>query len=244
MKTPIARHCLAVVALVALCAGIGVPRATAAQADAFFSDVPGAATQSPIVTLTFNSIGAWDGWVLESSETSGKGGTKESAANTLRMGDDAARRQYRSILTFRTGPALPDAAVITAVRVTFRRQLIKGPSDPLTSLGGLMVDMMKGMFGTAALELTDFQATGPLTSYRTFGPFKPAGNTVGWYGISLPPAANNYINKLSSPSGLTQIRLRFYLDDNNDAVANYLSIFSGDAPISSQPQLIVRYYVP
>jgi len=45
-------------------------------------------------------------------------------------------------------------------------------------------------------------------------------------------------------SGLTQIRARFKLDDNNNAVANNLSLFNSNAPLASRPQLIVEYYVP
>jgi len=44
--------------------------------------------------------------------------------------------------------------------------------------------------------------------------------------------------------GITQIRLRFQKDDNDDAGADYLKIYSGDAPAVSRPQLIVEYYVP
>jgi len=57
--------------------------------------------------------------------------------------------------------------------------------------------------------------------------------------------------QLSTNSGLTQIRLRsrpssfgVKLDDNNNAVANYLSLYSGNAPAGSQPQLVVTYIVP
>jgi len=46
--------------------------------------------------------------------TSGKGGTL-SAAGTLRVGDDASKKQYRSILYFDTS-ALPDNAVIRSSR--------------------------------------------------------------------------------------------------------------------------------
>jgi hypothetical protein len=46
-------------------------------------------------------------------------------------------------------------------------------------------------------------------------------------------------------SGLTQMRLRFKLDDNNNAVANILSLFSGNATAAaSRPELIITYYVP
>ncbi|MBI5932062.1 MAG: hypothetical protein HY867_00025 [Chloroflexi bacterium] len=52
------------------------------------------------------------------------------------------------------------------------------------------------------------------------------------------------INKLATGSGLTQIRLRFKLDDNNNAVANYLSLYSGNAGAASRPQLVIGYTVP
>jgi hypothetical protein len=52
------------------------------------------------------------------------------------------------------------------------------------------------------------------------------------------------VNKSTARSGLTQIRLRFKLDDNNNRIANYLSVYSGNAPSSSRPQLVVTYYVP
>ncbi len=225
-------------ALFALYVCAQAPRASAAAAPA---GVPGTGVE-PLATLTarFISVGLQDGWVLESSETSGKGGTKNYTQNAFPIGDDALNRQYRSILSFRTGAGLPDTAVVTAVRLTFRRQLIKGGSDPIIPHQGIMVDIKKGTYGTAALELGDFQAVGVSTVYRTFGPIKPAGNTVGWYTLALPAAAGSYVNKL----GLTQIRLRFLLDDDNNFRANYLSIFSGDAPAGSQPQLIVQYYVP
>lgn len=45
-------------------------------------------------------------------------------------------------------------------------------------------------------------------------------------------------------SGLAQIRLRFKLYYNNNAIANYLSLYSGNAPTASKPQLIIEYYVP
>jgi hypothetical protein len=53
-----------------------------------------------------------------------------------------------------------------------------------------------------------------------------------------------YINPLVAYSGLTQVRLGFKIDDNNDGVANYLSLYSGNAPAASQPLLILQYFVP
>ena len=112
---------------------------------------------------------------------------------------------------------------------------IVGGGNPLKIFKGFMVDIKNGIFGTSALKNTDFQ-TSPSGIY---GPFIPAlaGNT---YSINLSAGKTN-INKLTTNSGLTQIRLRFKLDDNNNTVANYLSLYSGNAPAVNQPQLVITY---
>jgi hypothetical protein len=189
-------------------------------------------------TFTFTSIGAQDGWMLESAEKSNKGGTLDAKATTFRLGDDATKRQYRGILSFSTGAGLPDTAVITKVTLKVMKQNITGGGNPVTAFQGFMVDVKKGFFGIAALQTSDFQTA----ASKTYGPFKPA-LIGGWYSINLT-SGKDYINKLSSASGLTQIRLRFKLDDNNNTVDNYLSLFSGNAPLASRPRLIVEYYVP
>jgi hypothetical protein len=191
-----------------------------------------------IVSVTLRSSGAQNGWVLESTESSNKGGTIDNTAATLRLGDDNLKRQYRSILSFATGAALPDDAVITKVTLKVKKQGVTGGGNPVTIFQGFMVDIRKGTFGTAALQITDFQAA----ANKSYGPFMTAPSG-GWYSINLT-SGKGYINKLSTLSGLTQIRLRFSLDDNNNAVANYLSLFSGNAPAASRPQLIIEYYVP
>jgi hypothetical protein len=118
------------------------------------------------------------------------------------------------------------------------KKAIAGGGDPVSALGGFMVDIKNGIFGTVALEKTDFQAV----ASKSYGPFvlAPVSN---WYSINLT-AGKAYINKTSANSGLTQIRLRFNKDDNNNAVANYLSLYSGNAPAAQRPQLIVNYYIP
>ncbi len=52
--------------------------------------------------LTFRSTALQDGWILESTETSNKGGTLNSTDTTFKLGDAAADKQYRSILSFNT----------------------------------------------------------------------------------------------------------------------------------------------
>jgi hypothetical protein len=186
---------------------------------------------------TLYSIASQDGWVLESAEKSNKGGSINASASTLRLGDDKTKKQYRSILSFST-KGLPDDAVITKVTLKVRRQGVIGGGNPVTTFQGFMVDIKKGYFGTSALQTADFQTT----ASKTYGPFKPALSS-NWYSIDLT-GGKSYINKSSSYSGLTQIRLRFKLDDNNNTIANYLSLYSGNASSSYRPQLIIEYYVP
>ena len=78
-----------------------------------------------LLEASFRSVGAYDGWVLEQDEASGKGGTFDATATTGRVGDDASDRQYRSILHFDTS-SLPDDAVITGVTLRIKRQSIIG----------------------------------------------------------------------------------------------------------------------
>ena len=193
-------------------------------------------TRTP-VTQTFTSIAAQDAWVLESSETSNVGGSINSSATTFYLGDSATKQQYRSLLSFNTA-SLPDTAVITGVTLKVRQQAIVGGGNPVSIFGGFMADIKNGFFGTTVLQPGDFQAA----ASASYGPFAlaPVG---GWYSINLT-AAKAYINKLATNSGLTQIRLRFKLDDNNNEIANYLSLFSGNAPAGSQPQLVITYYAP
>ncbi|MDD2922367.1 MAG: choice-of-anchor Q domain-containing protein, partial [Anaerolineales bacterium] len=186
----------------------------------------------------FRSLGAQDGWILETGENTNIGGAVNAGAPAFRVGDDAARRQYRGILSFSTGSALPDNAVITSVTLRVRRQNIVGVGNPLVTLQGFMADMRLGTFNAAALQPVDFQ----LGANKSYGPFKP-GLVGGWYNINLT-SGRAYVNKLATNGGLTQIRLRFKLDDNNDAIANYFNLFSGNAAVAYRPQLIVKYYVP
>ncbi|MBI5825075.1 MAG: M4 family metallopeptidase [Chloroflexi bacterium] len=189
------------------------------------------------IITTFKSTGAQDGFILESTETSGVGGTMNATASTLNLGDDAAKRQYRSILSFNTA-TLPDNAIVTKVTLKLKRQGVVGGGNPVGMFQGFVTDIKKGMFGTAPLALGDFNAT----ASKTVGPSSPA-LTAGWYNLNLTPA-KTFINKLGTGGGLTQIRLRFKLDDNNNAVANFLKIYSGNAGAVNRPQLVIEYYVP
>ena len=181
----------------------------------------------------FASIGALDGWVMESSETSGVGGPFSSTA--VRVGDDVLDKQIRSILAFDT-LGLPDNAIIVAVTLKFKVSSTTGTS-PFTSHGPLLADVQKGFFGSStALQAPDFQS--PVA--RLAGSFSPVTGAAGWYQLTLAPSNFSYINKV----GPTQFRLRFTLDDNDNLLANYISIYGGESAASLQPILKVDYTLP
>ena len=99
------------------------------------------------LTVSYRSVGAKDGWVLELGENTSVGGSLNATLNTFNLGDNPARKQYRAILSFTTSP-LPDAAVITRVTLKLRRQSITGVGNPFSIFHGMLIDMRKGFFGT------------------------------------------------------------------------------------------------
>ncbi len=187
-----------------------------------------------VITVTFRSVGARDGWVLESAENSNIGGLLNATATTFNLGDDAADRQYRGILHFYTA-TLPDNAVITKATLRIRKQGLVG-TNPFTILNNLKAGIRKGAFGQYTLQETDFQAVASANGVATFGKV-PVNN---WYSAVLNQTAFSFINL----TGPTQFRLAFTKDDNNDNGADYMRFFSGNAVAASRPQLIIKYYIP
>ena len=104
-----------------------------------------------------------------------------------------------------------------------------------------MLDLKKGFFGSSsALQTSDFQAS----ASKTVGPYSPALSS-GFYTITIPGSAFTSINKLNTNGGLTQIRLRFKLDDNNNSIANTLNLISGNnLTASNRPTLVIVYTTP
>jgi hypothetical protein len=192
-------------------------------------------TQRVKYNVTFKSTGTYDGWILESSENSGAGGTMSAAGSTFYVGDNAQKKQYRSILHFNTAP-IPDTAVITKVTLKLKLQGTIGTSL-FTTHGALLVDVRRGAFSNSStLQLGDFKATSSKDAVGSI----PKTPVSGWYTKNFSSAAFTYINK----TGVTQFRLRFTKDDDNDSIADYLKFYSGNAGAAYQPQLIVEYYVP
>ncbi len=185
-------------------------------------------------TAIFKSRGTQDGWILESTEFSNAGGTLNRASTTLNVGDDQKDRQYRSILSFNTA-SLPDNAIITAAQVNVKRQGLVG-TDPFTTHGRLLLEIRNGLYGNDFdLKLGDFAADPSSILPDSF-----VGLSYTWYTARLGYSNLAFVNKY----GVTQVRLRFNLDDNDDLGADYVKFFAGDAQDSFQPQLIVTYTLP
>jgi hypothetical protein len=185
---------------------------------------------------TFRSMPIPDGWVLESSEYSGQGGSINSTQTTIRMGDDGSDRQYCAILSFNT-KTIPDSAVVTSAVMKMKMTRIVG-TDPFTTHGSLLVAIRKGRFGSkAGLEIVDFQA--PASASRV-ARVSRIGST-SWYEANLKSSSFMYINH----TGLTQLRLCFAQGDNDDMSADYIKFFSGNiSSTASRPKLEFIYYNP
>jgi len=193
------------------------------------------AWEHPISTLNVKSTATYDGWVLELARTSSSGGSLNRIATTLRVGDDALNRQYRSILHFNTA-ALPDNAVITAVKLQVKRASYTG-TYAFNTHGSLYVDMRRGAFsGNNALQTADWQT--PASKWAA-GKI-PKTSTSNWHTLTLTAANFKYINK----TGVTQFRLRFGKQDNGDNGEDYVNFYSGNAGTANRPKLIITYYVP
>lgn len=186
-------------------------------------------------TLTARSTGSYDGWTLESGEFSGVGGSYNATNSLLYVGDNAANRQYRGILSFDTS-SIPDNATITSVTFKVRHGGVSG-TNPFTTHGNLLVDIVTGAFGGSnSLSATDFEAASSLDGVMIL----PTTPTSGWYSTTLPSGNFNLINL----AGVTQLRLRFSTDDNNDGGVDILKLYTGNALTSYRPQLIIVYTTP
>src|SRR5690349_11970269 len=120
-----------------------VPNDTNEAPDIFVCEV--AVTQP--VTKTYQSLGDYDGWIIETSESNETGVRIDERANTFFLGDANNDQQYHSILHFSTA-SLPNNAVITSVSLKIKKQGIVG-GNPFNTHGNILVDIRKPYFDTA-----------------------------------------------------------------------------------------------
>jgi|GEM_PF-1978703 len=186
---------------------------------------------STTTSQTFKSVGAYDGWILESGENSSKGGTLDKISNVLYVGDGSKDRQYRGILSFDTA-SIPDNAVITSAQVRMKKQGVVG-TDPFKTHGNLLLEIRNGTFSNGiTLNLEDFSAIANIGSSQD----KFSGEASNWYVASLGNINLGLVNKY----GPTQFRLLFSRDDNDDMGADYAKFFSGNSA-SDTPQFVITY---
>ena len=191
---------------------------------------------SPTSLKAFTSVAAQDGYLSESSENSNVGGALYASSTALLVGDSANKSQYLSILSFDTS-TLPDTAKIVTVRLKLTLKSIVG-TNPFSTHGSLLLDIRKPYFGTAAsLGLNDFAAAAGVSSAGTVNK-TPAGKVyTGNLGSTGLPGVNL--------TGVTQLRMRFSKDDDNDSIADYLAFYSANEITSAyKPILQVIYYIP
>ncbi|MFL6291617.1 MAG: S8 family serine peptidase [Thermoanaerobaculia bacterium] len=192
---------------------------------------------APTTQVTFTSVAAEDGYVLESGETTNAGGSINATAATtsaLRIGDDNKDKQYKTVVSFDTS-SIPDGAVIVSATVRLLRGTLSG-TNPFTTHGTCWADVQTGgLSGSAALQTGDFQAAA--TAVQAASLSNAAANGTWSEGI-LNAAGLAAISK----TGTTQIRVWFNLDDNDDTGNDFVGYYSGDnATPANRPQLVITY---
>jgi hypothetical protein len=212
--------------------------ATNAEGAGASSNEASATPTSGETTVTFTSVGAQDGWLLESTETSNTGGTIDATASTtsaLRVGDDNKRKQYKAMVSFDTS-SIPDGATIVSVTLRLLRGSLTG-TNPFTTHGTCWVDVQtgSGFSGSTTLQNGDFQAAA--TAVQAASLSNAASNGT-WSTGSLNAAGLAAVNK----TGTTQLRVYFNLDDANDNGNDYLGYDSGEnGTAANRPQLVITY---
>ncbi|MDD2920955.1 MAG: hypothetical protein PHQ36_01605 [Anaerolineales bacterium] len=185
-----------------------------------------------VVALTANvkSSAAEDGWILESAPASLVGGPFSATGGYLLVGDNVQKRQFRSVVSFDTGAALTDGAVVLDASLYLRSG---GAVGTVTGFGPLMTDIVTPSFGTAALAASDFEALSSLNNSTD------AFASGVWYVAALKPAALPSV----SSTALTQFRVKFARGSNGNTAADYLTFFSGESA-TLQPVLTITYLLP
>ena len=135
-----------------------------------------------------------------------------------------------SVVSFDTSSLLPGIE-ITRATVVLTRGRMKG--NPLGSLGNLLMDVQTGGFGSStALAMHDFEAAASAPAAGQL--FVDSSSAVGDLDATGIAAIN--------PAGVTQVRLRFEIDDDDDAVVDFLGFYASDNATSSRhPMLEIEY---
>lgn len=184
---------------------------------------------------TFASIARDDGLVVEASESSETGGLVDSTSGNrfaLRIGD-VRDRQVKTILSFDTS-AIPDDATIVSATLRLRRAGLRG--DPFPTHGDILVDIRQGAFGgDPLLHGSDFEADATAVAVGVLSRPTQDGD---WAAGAILPVGLDALNR----TALTQIRVYFAVDDDDDAGSDFVAFNAGDdRDPAVHPQLVVVY---
>ncbi len=190
--------------------------------------------KSKTVTTTLYSQADRDGWVRESSEGSLRGGAIRKNGS-LRVGDDAANRQLKSILSFDTSD-IPENAVVTSAKLILTR-MKASKTDPFETFRTCFVDVASGTFGSAGLEKSDFQAEAAVRrAARLTRPKKNGFRSKGLFNEEGLRAINK--------GGLIQLRVHFLPATDKGSAHDFIQFHGDDASSAEAPRLKVTYVVP
>lgn len=196
----------------------------------------------PVATAIFyceSTDAGYDGWVLESGENTNAGGSIDATANStssLRIGDDTAKKQYKSIVSFNTA-SLPDTATIVSATVKIKRGTLS--NDP-SGFEPIWCDVRAyGFSGNLALQTGDWETGAQQGVAMQAATMSYPGANGNWSTGSLDSAGIGQIPL----NGRAQMRFYFNTDDDNDNKADYIGFYSGEnATQANRPVLEITYY--
>jgi len=188
--------------------------------------------------VVFTSIASEDGWVRESSETSGVGGKNNTGASgsmSIRVGDDGKDRQYKSILSFDIA-SIPSGAMFKNIELNLTRVSGSIKNDP-SNLGVISVDLSVGGFnGNPSLENADFEAASSIESTAVVNDGLSALAILSQIGVD---AINTGFNQNTTT---VQLRIEHAIDDNDNALSDLTGYYSSNnSSASRHPELVIDY---
>jgi len=200
-------------------------------------------SSAPLVwpgSMTFISIAAEDGFVSESAQGSGIGGTANSAtagSGGLRLGDHATNTQYKTFVSFDTS-VLPYDAKVTNATLKLCRAIISGDNPFLWAGNSALVDIKggSGFGGSTALSEGDFQAAADATNVATMS--YPAASDA-WSTGTLSSNGLQYVNL----TGTTQLRVYMSIPTDNNNTNGFMGLWSRDS-VTNWPVFVVDYMQP
>ncbi len=204
--------------------------------------VPPAPSQGPF-TLVAYATAANDGRVTEYHWTSEVGGVADPTSTTTPVGDTASRQQHQFLLSFDTSALPANATLVSAELQLYMTSRIGSPA----TLGPLVVDMRNPYIDATSYRYGSTDVVQP-EDYQAWSPYEAVATIV-------PPASiNQYTAAFLNPTGLmgihkggtTQMKVRFTLPDNGNALSDTVTFATGNfgATSPARPRLTITYMTP